>query len=200
VELTDDIDGLETLDPLCVSLQENIVGGPNIRNINSGVNIDVDGDGNPELDRNADGWIDLETYAVLNVDTDDDFTRDDTNGYMCPEGGIPGSPLKVFMRSESLFSVPTKLGVFSSGPYMHDHSLASLRMVLDPGLQLTDPVYGNALYPGVQKFFNEFHDARGHEDFVPGASKVQTTLLTFTTPGATIDEDIQALLEYISSL
>ena len=197
-QLTDDPAGLETLDPLCFSLQENIV-GPNIRNVNSSVNADIDEDGFPDPDRNLDGYSDLETYTPLNPDTSDDFTRDDNNGYLCPDGGIAGSPKKVFTRSPALFSIPTKLGAFSSGPYFHDHSAASLRAIVDPSVQQTDPVYGNASYPGLQKFFNEFHDVRGHEEFVPGASKVQLTLQTVAS-GSTFQVDIEALLEYIISL
>ena len=196
--LTDDHLGLESLDPLCVSLQENVV-AMNIRNVNSGVNVDLDGDGVPDDDRNLDGYSDIETYVPLNPDTSDDFTRDDTNGYLCPEGGIAGSPLKTFLRSPDLFSVPTKLGVFSTGPYFHDHSAASLRAVVDPGSQVSDPVFGNPAYPGLQKFFNEFHDLRGHEDMVTGASKVQVTLQTLAS-GSTFDADIEAILAYIASL
>ncbi|MEM7307081.1 MAG: YncE family protein [Planctomycetota bacterium] len=197
-ELTDDPMGLQTLDPLCFSLQENIA-AENIRNVNSAVNVDADGDGNPEVDRNVDGYSDLETYIPLNPDDDDDFTRDDNNNYLCPTDGVPGNPKKVFNRAPELFSVPTKLGVFSTGPYFHDHSLASLRAVLDPASQGSDPVFGHPTYPGVLKYFNEFHDIRGHEEFVVGASKVQVTLQTLAA-GSTFDADIEALLAYISSL
>ena len=196
--LTDDPLGLETLDPLCFSLQENLV-AENIRNVNSAVNVDVDGDGFPEVDRNVDGFSDIETYVPLNPDTSDDFTRDDPNGYLCPEGGVLGAPQKVFFRAPELFSVPTKLGAFSTGPYFHDHSAASLRTIVDPSAQTTDPVFGNPAYPGLQKFFNEFHDVRGHEDFVVGASKVQVTLQTLAA-GSTFDADIEAILAYIASL
>ena len=198
VVLTGDPLGLETLDPLCVSLQENIV-ALNIRNINSAVNVDADDDGTPEDDRNLDGYSDIETYIPLNPDDNDDFTRDDPNGYLCPEGGVLGAPQKVFARAPELFSVPTKLGVFSTGPYFHDHVASSLRAILDPSVQQTDPVYGNAAYPGVQKMFNEFHDIRGHEEFVVGASKVQVTLQTLAS-GSTIQTDIEAILEYIAAL
>jgi hypothetical protein len=189
--------GIEVLDPTCFSLQENLV-ALNIRNVNSAVNSDDDEDGFPDLDRNGDGWSDVETYAVLNPDTADDFTRDDANSWPCPQDGIIGSPLKVFTRPADQFSVPTKLGVFSTGPYFHDHSAASLRNLLDPGKQQSDPVYGNPAYPGLQKFFNEFHDVRGHE-LTPGSSKVQVTLITLTA-GSTFDLDIERLLAYISSL
>jgi hypothetical protein len=189
--------GLEVLDPTCFSLQENLV-ALNIRNVNSAVNSDDDEDGFPDADRNGDGWSDIETYAVLNPDTADDFTRDDANSWPCPQDGIIGSPLKVFTRPAAQFSVPTKLGVFSTGPYFHDHSAASLRNLLDPGGQQSNPVYGNPAYPGLQKFFNEFHDVRGHE-LSPGSSKVQVTLTTLAA-GSTFDLDIERLLAYISSL
>jgi hypothetical protein len=190
--------GLELLDPDCISLQFNIV-QINIRNINSAVNVDVDGDTFPDDDRNLDGYSDIETYTPLNPDTNDDFTRDDPNGWDCPEDGIPGSPQKLFLRGGEHFSIPTKLGVFSTGPYFHDHVASSLRAVLDPEIQQTDPVYGNPSYPGMQKFFNEFHEIRGHEQFVFGASKVQVTLQTIAS-GSTMQADIDAILEYISSL
>ena len=66
-------------------------------------------------------------------------------------------------------------------------------------MQQTDPTFGNPAYPGLNKFLNEFHDIRGNDTFVPNASKVQTTLNTIGS-GNTFAGDIQALLEYISSL
>ncbi len=192
-------DNLESLDPNCFSLRESTV-QLNVRNVNSGVNVDIDGNGSPDVDRNADGFSDIESYTPMNVDTNDDFTRDDTNGYMCPEvPGMPGSPLRVFGRDRTVFSIPTKLGVFSTGPYFHDHVAVSLRTLLDPQLQTTDPVYGDPSLPHLSKFFNEFHDVRGNELFAPGASKVQQTLQTLAN-GSTIEADVEALLEYISSL
>lgn len=202
-------ENLETEDPFCFNLQGNIV-SLNIRNVNSGVNLDFDGDGSfdpTEMDRNADGFIDIETYVPLNPDTNDDFTRDDPNSYMCPEDpNDPNGPLKLFLRDMREFSIPTKLGVITSGPYMHDHSLVSLRAVLDPAAQMFDPIYGEPAYggqgsplPGTEKFFNEFHDIRGHEDFVQGASKVQLNLGSYL-PGNDVDQDIEALLAYIQSL
>jgi YVTN family beta-propeller protein len=196
--ITQDPAGLETLDPLCFSLQENLV-VLNIRNVNSGTNVDVDLDGFPDVDRNGDGYSDVETYTVLNPDKSDDFTRDDPNGYLCPQDGVPGNPQKLFTRGSEFFSIPTKLGVFSTGPYFHDHSAASLRAIVDPAIQQTDPVYGNPAYPGLQKFFNEFHDVRGHEEFFVGSSKVQVTLKTLLA-GSTFDADIEALLAYIEAL
>lgn len=193
-------ENLEAFDPFCFSLQENIV-ALNIRNINSGVNIDFDNDGFPDLDRNVDGFVDLETYAPMNTDKDDGFTRDDPNSYPCPEDPqVPNGPLKHFARDMRVFSIPTKLGVVTSGPYFHDHSAISLRAILDPEAQAIDPVYGSPAYgtpfPGLNKFFNEFHDVRGHEDFVQGASKVQLNL----NSGANVQADIEALLAFIQSL
>ncbi len=194
---TDDIDGLEAIDPDCIILQENIV-AVNVRDVNTGVNVDLDEDTFPDPDRNLDGYSDIETYIPLNPDDDDDFTRDDDNSYICPDPP-PAGPKKLFKRGPGGFSIPTKLGVFSTGPYFHDHSASSLRALVDPEIQQTDPVYGNAAYPGLLKLFNEFHDVRGHEQFVLGASKVQTTLQTVAA-GSTFDADIEAILEYIASL
>ena len=191
-------ENLETFDPTCLPLQENQV-GVNIRNINSGVNVDVDGDGQPDLDRNFDGYRDLETYVPMNVDTDDNFTRDDPNSWPCPQGGTMGNPQTLFTREDRKFSIPTKLGVFSTAPYFHDHSAFNLRSIVDPDSQMIDPVYGSPAYtspqPGLKKFFNEFHDVRGHEFFVSSASKVQLNLQSVD-----VEADIEALLAYIASL
>ena len=78
------------------------------------------------------------------------------------------------------FSIPTKLGVFSSGPYFHDHVAYSLRSLVDPVAQIKDPVYGTPAYlavgkpalPEGKKTYNDVHDVRGHEKFAPLASKV----------------------------
>ncbi len=195
-------ENLAWFDPDCISLQGNIV-APNIKNVNSGIDWDFDGDGQPELDRNLDGYIDLETYPAMNTDKDDDFTRDDTNSYMCPQDlQNPNGPLKVFMRDMREFSIPTKLGVVTSGPYFHDHSAISLRALVDPETQATSPIYGSPAFPGqtpfpgLNKFFNEFHDVRGHEQFVAGASKVQISLQS----GANVDTDIEKILAFIQSL
>ncbi|MBI5432609.1 MAG: hypothetical protein HZA52_07255 [Planctomycetes bacterium] len=192
---------LQSVDPFCIQLQENIVAA-NIRNVNSGCDIDQDLDLIPDADRNADGYLDTETYVVMNTDKNDNFTRDDSNSYMCPTDPLdPFSPLKVFQRNMKLFSVPTKLGVFSTGPYFHDHVAYSLRGLLDPEAQMFDSVYGSPAYPsgpafpGVLKFYNEFHDVRGHEQFVQGASKVQINLQS-----TNVQADIEALLSYITSL
>lgn len=193
-------ENLEAVDPFCFSLQGNIV-AINIRNVNSGCDIDFDNDGFPDVDRNADGFSDVETYTIMNTDKDDDFTRDDPNSYDCPQDpNDPNSPLKLFAREMRAFSIPTKLGVVTSGPYFHDHSAISLRMVLDPEAQAIDavygsPAYGGPAYPGLNKFFNEFHDVRGHEQFAQGASKVQLNLNSIN-----VQADIEALLAFIQSL
>ena len=192
---------LGILDPTCFSLQANIVAAK-ITNVNSAANVDADHDGSPDVDRNSDGYDDLETYAVMNVDTDDDFTRDDPNSYPCLVDPLdPTSPKKVFAREGRIFSIPTKLGVWSSAPYFHDHSAFSLRMVVDPEAQALNRIYGSPAFPGLQpypglnKFFNEFHDVRGHEQFVQGASKVQINLQS-----TNVQADIEALLSYITSI
>jgi hypothetical protein len=192
--------------PSCFSLRENIV-ALNIRNINSGLNVDENGDGVPDADRNADGYNDLETYVPMNDDGHDDFRRDDANSYDCPcdptvDGNCDAATsTRVFTRDPGGFSIPTKLGLFATGPYFHDHSTFSLRSLVDPQTQMTSPIYGTPAfpgqtpYPGLYKFFNEFHDVRGHEQFVQGASKVQTTL---NSPN--VEADIEAILAYIKSL
>ena len=190
-------ENLGNLDPNCFSLQPNIVAA-NIRNVNSGVNVDEDDDGFPDFDRNADGISDIETYVPLNIDDADDFTRDDPNSYLCPDPSGPGG-LRLFGRAAQEFSIPTKLGVFSTGPYFHDHSISSLRTVLDPQAQQTDPVYGDPSFAGLGKYVNEFHDLRGDGSIVPNSSKVQITLQT-DLAGSTVEDDLEALLAYIQSL
>ncbi|MCC7010952.1 MAG: YncE family protein [Planctomycetes bacterium] len=195
-------ENLAQYDPGCVSLATNIVDA-NVRNVNSGVNVDFNNNGIPDPDRNADGYIDVETYSPLNADKADPFSRDDVNSYRCPTNPAnPQSPLKVFQRDMRKFSVPTKLGVFSTGPYFHDHLAYSLRTIVDPEVVGSSPIYGSPAwtngvnYPGVQKLFNEFHDIRGHEQFVQGASKVQPDLLS----GANVNSDIEAILAFIQSI
>jgi hypothetical protein len=199
-------DTLATVDPTCFSLRENIV-AINIRNVNTGVNVDADQDGFPDLDRNVDGFVDLETYAVMNIDTDDPFQRDDANSYDCPcdpdvdSNCDPITHRRIFSRRSEAFSIPSKLGLFTSGPFFHDHAAHSLRGVLDPISQQISPIYGTPAFPaqpafpGLNKLFNEVHDIRGHEQFVPGASKVQLTLQSLNK-----DADVEALLAYIQSL
>ncbi|MCA8978833.1 MAG: hypothetical protein H6831_11805 [Planctomycetes bacterium] len=203
-------ENLGVLDPDCFSLRENIV-APNIRNVNTGANIviDIDGDTIPDTDRNFDGFDDTETYAIMNPDTNDDFHRDDVNSYMCPCDAINDpdcdaqNPIRLFTRKMTLFSIPTKLGVFATGPYFHDHAAFSLRALVDPVIQSVDPVYGDPAYglpvgrPGLNKLFNDAHDVRGHQQFVPGVSKVQQTL---QTPAGQEDADVEAILAFIRSL
>ncbi|MEZ5977537.1 MAG: beta-propeller fold lactonase family protein [Planctomycetota bacterium] len=193
--LTDGLDFGVVHDPTCFSLQGNIV-AVNVRNVNSGVNVDENEDTVPDNDRNFDGYSDLESYTPMYVDDDDNFTRDDPNSYPCLLDPFdPFSGQKLFLRQENVFSIPTKLGVVTSGPYMHDHSLVSLRAVVDPSSQMTDPVYGNAAYPTTFKFFNEFHDIRSHEDIVPNVSKTKITL----NP-TNVQDDIDKILAFIVSL
>ncbi len=200
-DYTDTPDGFVVNDPDCFQLKENIV-GINVRDVNSGSNIDFDGDGFPDPDRNVDGFSDVETYTPMNADGDDDFQRDDDNSWPCPTGGVFGNPKITFTREMRAFSIPTKLGVFASGPYFHDHVALSLRTLVDPSAQESSPIYGTPAYPaimgplpGLKKMFNEFHDLRGHEDFVQGASKVQINL---QSPNK--DADIDAILAFIQSL
>ncbi len=195
-------ENLGIVNPNCSSLNANIVGIA-VRNVNSGVNVDFDNDNVPDADRNNDGFVDVETYVPLNADKNDPFSRDDPNSYLCPiDPQDPNSQLRVFQREMRSFSVPTKLGVFSTGPYFHDHVAISLRTILDPEAQATSPVYGSPAYPGeppfpgMFKFFNEFHDVRGHEQFAPGASKVQPNLIS----GPNVNSDIEALLAFIESI
>ncbi len=198
--LVNDPEGVENLDPFCTTLAENLIGDA-FRNVNSGVDIDTDNDLMPDIDRNVDGIDDRESYSAQNVDTDDDFSRDDPNGWPCPEDpDDPMGPQKLFTRQEKSFTIPTKLGVFTTGPYFHDHVAASLRTLLDPQLQADqsaivdydiDGIPGNDVhplffkysdpsFPHLNKFINEFHDIRGNNAFVPGpnpnASKVQLDL------------------------
>jgi hypothetical protein len=198
--LLTDGENLGALDPTCFSLQANLV-ALNVRNINSGVNIDFNNDGVPDPDRNSDGYVDVETYTPMNRDRNEPFQRDDPNSYPCLiNPNDPASPRKTFQRDQRSFSIPTKLGVFSTGPYFHDHVAYSLRTILDPEAQAVSTVYGSpafpgAAFPGMNKFFNEFHDIRGHEQFHAGASKVQVNLSSTNK-----DADIEALLAFIESL
>jgi len=198
---------LELWDPDCFSLRENIV-QVNIRNVNTGANVDMDNDGVPDPDRNLDGYPDIETYVVQNADGEDGFRRDDPNSYPCPCDPAfdptcdPANPFRHFGREATHFSIPTKLGVFGTPPYFHDHGPLSLRALIDPEIQTSgDPVYGDAAYAdgisraGLMKNFNEFHDVRGHEEFVVSVSKVQQDLMS-----TNVDADIEAILAFIESL
>lgn len=197
-------ENLGRVDPGCQSLKESFL-NPNVRDVNSACNLDEDGDGRADVDRNSDGWDDRETYAIQNADTREDFQRDDDNSWPCPmDLDDPTGPRRTFARRGERFSIPTKLGLFSTGPYFHDHSVSSLRNLLDPSGQAgtvldkgasAHPVYGNLAYPKLQKLFNEFHDVRGHQEFARRASKVQVSLKS-----TDVDADIEALLAYIESL
>ncbi|MCB9916258.1 MAG: YncE family protein [Planctomycetes bacterium] len=199
---------LQALDPDCFSLQENIV-ALNIRTVNSGCNVDIDHNGQPDIDRNGDGYDDRESYAIMNADTNDDFRRDDGNSYMCPCDPLldpncdAQNPTRLFTRQMTHFSIPTKLGVYSTGPYFHDHSALSLRNLLDPDSQMFGTQYGSPAHvaaghsasPTLFKLYNDVHDVRGHEQFFQGISKVQQTLASTNA-----DADIEALLAFIQSL
>lgn len=199
-------ENLGTFDPDCFALRENIV-GTSIRNVNTGVNVDADLDGFPEVDRNSDGYSDLESYTPMNADTSDDFKRDDGNSFPCPcdptfdPNCDPLTSTRIFRRNPNVFSIPTKLGVFSTAPYFHDHAAFTLRTMLAPDQATTSPIYGSAAFPGqtpypvLSKLLNGEHDIRGHEQFVQGASKVQVTLLSTNA-----DADIEAILAFIESL
>jgi hypothetical protein len=104
---------------------------------------------------------------------------------------------RIFTRGPQGFSIPSKMGVFGTAPYFHDHGTLSLRALVDPDTQTADPVYGDPSLPWLGKIVNGEHDLRGNETFVPGSSKVQATLSS--TP-MSIENDIDAILAYISSL
>jgi hypothetical protein len=202
---------LAQLDPLCFTLRENsLQGNDNIVNVNTACDVDIDLDGHPDPDRNLDGYVDLETYPIMNPDRPDDFRRDDTNSYQCrcdPQSD-PNCPQndqrRLFTRAATHFSVPTKLGAFATAPYFHDHAAYSLRTLVHPDDQALSAIYGSAArpndppYPGLNKLFNGEHDIIGHEQFAPGASKVQQTLQSGSASQAAVD--MLAILEYIQSL
>ncbi|MEM7306110.1 MAG: hypothetical protein AAF682_05535 [Planctomycetota bacterium] len=190
-------DGVELFQPNCTGLQEPQFSLIHAKDVNTGVNIDVDPpDGIPDSDRNGDGYLDLEPYVPMYPDVADDFERDDPNSWPCPvDIGNPLGPKKTFERPAEVFSIPTKLGAFSTGPYFHDHSTQSLRALLDPASQTDDPKYGSPGRISVQKLFNEFHDVRGHEEFVPGISQNQQFLQS-----TDVDADIEAILAFVRSL
>ena len=89
----------------------------------------------------------------------------------------------ILERDSNFFSIPTKLGVFSTGPYFHDQAALTLRSIVDPEAQALDAKYGSpafpmgAPFPGLMKLFNGEHDVRGHNTAMfPAVSKVQLTL------------------------
>jgi len=226
--LTDDPNGVENLDPNCTQLAQNVSQAAGFRDVNTAVNIDEDFMGGADPDRNLDGIIDIESYEPQNPDTDDDFGRDDPNSWLCPVDGVDEmGPLKTFLRTGRSFSVPTKLGVFASGPYFHDHVASSLRALLDPALQADQSVivdydrdgnpandthplfskYSDGTFPTLNKIFNDVHDIRGNELFVASQSKVQLTLVSASeaivqgvSTQAQIDADIEEILAFIQSL
>ena len=197
---------MENLDPSCFSLRENFI-ALNVRNVNTGANVDADLDGSPDVDRNNDGYSDLETYAIMNADGNDDFKRDDPNGYDCPctpgTFGCDTDGTRIFTRDVRAFSVPTKLGVFATGPYFHDHAPYSLRTMLNPDEQALSPIYGSPAfpgqppYPGLNKIFNEEHDIIGHQA-LGGISDVQLSLQSGSPAQALVD--MEAILAFIQSL
>ncbi|MEZ6014525.1 MAG: YncE family protein [Planctomycetota bacterium] len=200
-------DPLGTLDPACFSLQESQL-QLNLQQVNTGVNVDLDGDGQPEIDRNGDGFDDRETYTPLFADAEERFKRDDVNSYMCPctpgaPNCDPNDPFRRFTRRAETFVVPTKLGVFSSGPYFHDHAAFSLRTLLNPGAQALDPVYGSpafagqAPYPGLNKLLNGAHDIIGDTTF-GGTPEVQLSLQSGSAAQAHVD--MEAILAFVRSL
>ena len=107
------------------------------------------------------------------------------------------------MRRAETFSIPTKLGVYSSGPYFHDHAAYSLRSLLHPAGQALDPVYGSPAfpgqqpYPGLNKLLNGVHDIIGDTTF--GATpEVQLALQSGSPAQAMID--MEAILAFVRSL
>jgi hypothetical protein len=200
-------DPLGSLDPNCFSLLESQL-QLNLQQVNSGVNLDLDGDGQPEIDRNGDGFDDRETYTPMYADAEERFKRDDPNSYQCPcnpsgPNCDPLDPFRRFTRRADTFVIPTKLGVFSSGPYFHDHVAYSLRSLLNPAGQALDPVYGSPAfpgqtpYPGMNKFLNGVHDIIGDSTF--GATpEVQLGLQSGSPAQAHID--MEAILAFVKSL
>ncbi|TDJ77143.1 MAG: hypothetical protein E2O39_02650 [Planctomycetota bacterium] len=202
-------ENLQAFDPDCFSLRENIV-AINIRNVNT---IAVTAATDPIPDRNLDGYIDYETYGIMNEDTDDDFKRDDNNSYLCDcTVGVPNCDSdghRIFRRPGNLFVIPTKAGVFATAPYFHDHAAYSLRSLVHPDSQTVDvnfgfdAIYGSAAwggqppYPGLNKIFNEEHDIFGHED-ITGISDVQINLQSGSLNQKLID--MEAILSFIQSL
>lgn len=198
---------LGNLDPFCFSLLESQLQN-NLQQVNSGVNLDLDNDGMPDIDRNGDGFDDRETYAVLYADREERFRRDDPNSYLCPctpgqPNCDPNDPFRRFVRRADTFSIPTKLGVHSSGPYFHDHVAYSLRSLLNPAGQALDPVYGSPAfagqqpYPGMNKFLNGVHDIIGDSTF-GAVPEVQLGLQSGSPAQARVD--MEAILAFIRSL
>lgn len=159
----------------CFALKESVMGQA-FQDVNSGVNL-VDDQNVIIIDRNGDNISDVESYTPMNADGSGDFTRDDNNSVLCDDPNNPGNPL-VFGRSASKFDVPTKMGVFFTGPYFHDHAVSSLRALIDPASQT---------FPSLNKMLNTQHDLRG--------AMVQQFL------GSTnVNDDIELVLKFIESL
>jgi DNA-binding beta-propeller fold protein YncE len=164
--------------PLCDVMGENLL-GQSFANVNSGVNLDLNNDGVPDADRNFDGIIDIESYIPLDRDLDAPFT---IPGCTTSDPSDPNFPLRTYTRGAKFFMVPTKLGVFATGPYFHDHGHMTLRAVVDPSSQA---------FPYTGKSRNTQHDVRG--------SDVQVNLQSLSN-GSSFDFDIDAILAFIESL
>jgi DNA-binding beta-propeller fold protein YncE len=165
---------------VCFVAQENLVGNSS-QNVNSGVNLDLDGNGVPDLDRNGDGVIDLESFVPLDPDTDLSFT---IPGCTTTDPTDPNYPLKTYSRLAKNFGIPTKFGVFSSAPYFHDHVVKTLRALCDPQTQAA---------PWLGKVRNTQHDVRGQD--------VQVSLQSLLHGGpAQLQQDIDAIIAFIESL
>ncbi|MBI3819697.1 MAG: YncE family protein [Planctomycetes bacterium] len=159
----------------CFSLKFNIMGNA-LQDVNSGVNL-VDDQNVIINDRNGDNISDIESYNPANADLSGDFTRDDMNSTLCDDPNNPGNPL-VFERAAGRFDIPTKIGVFATMPYFHDHAVSSLRAVIDPGSQS---------FPTLNKMLNTQHDLRG--------TQVQQFLSS-----TNVNDDIELILRFIRSL
>ncbi|HKE01319.1 MAG TPA: hypothetical protein VKE69_09940, partial [Planctomycetota bacterium] len=169
----------------CLTLKENFMGEA-IQDVNSGVNLHDDLD-QLIVDRNVDGIPDTEGYTPMNIDKDKSFTRDDPNSTKCPDPNDPNYPDPdlsaplVFTRPQAKFNIPTKMGVFFTGPYFHDHAVASLRSTIHPASQV---------FPPLNKLQNTAHDVFG--------SNVQTFLQSAGPAGMAADAEL--ILKFIQSL
>ena len=182
------VDRIPIVDPMqnathqdvCFVAQENLVANSS-QNVNSGVNLDLDGDGFPDLDRNGDGILDLESFVPLDVDTEFSFT---IPGCTTQDPTDPNFPLKTYSRLAKNFGIPTKFGVFSTAPYFHDHVVKSLRALCDPQAQAN---------PWLGKVRNTQHDVRGQD--------VQVSLQSLLNGGPPqLQQDIDAIIAFIESL
>jgi hypothetical protein len=117
--------------------------------VNSGVNVDFNNDGFPTPTATS-TVHDVETYAPMNTDKDDPSARRPQQ-LPLPDDPIPNcdpqSPLKVFRASMRSFSIPTKLGVFSSGAVLpRPRGVLAAHAARPEGRRPSSPVYGS---PGV---------------------------------------------------